>query len=114
MAWPGLGQGLGKSHRRKVVSCWRGDRHRLGHGITACRQAGACAAGTKPGFELRLSEPKSVLLGGGPSSSALAVPPCTVTAETAGLGRLCKAALIEAHLRGKKKTGLKCRGSFVV
>lgn len=50
----------------------------------------------------------------GPSSSALAVPPCTVTAETAGLGRLCKAALIEAHLRGKKKTGLKCRGSFVV
>ena len=43
------------------------------------------------------------------------VPPSAVTVETTGLGRLCKAALIEAHLlRGKKKMGLKCRGSFVV
>lgn len=48
-------------------------------------------------------------------SSALTVPPRAVKAETTGLGRLCEAALIEAHLlRGKKKMGLKRRGWFVV
>lgn len=62
---PGLGQDLGKNLQGKVFACWRGDGHHLGCGHTTSRRFGwpgwvgahgtAPAAGTKQGFELRLS-----------------------------------------------------------